>query len=152
MGECFGDGMGSACPCGNSGGAGRGCASSTIATGARLSGVGVASVAADTVTLVCDGMTGPGLFFQSNGLLGPINFNDGLLCAGVGILRLGVVFPTAGTANYPGGLTPNPLTLGGGPIFAGDVKHYQCWYRDANVFCATTGHNMSSGVAVTWTP
>jgi len=152
-GECFGDGTGAACPCVNNGAAGRGCANSTNAAGARLTAVGVASVSADSVVLTCDGMTGPGLFFQSNGLLGPINFNDGLLCAGVGILRLGVVFPTAGNAIYPGGLTPNPLTVGGAPILAGNVKHYQCWYRDITVgFCVVAGHNMSSGLGITWVP
>jgi hypothetical protein len=79
-----------------------------------------------------------------------------MLCAGVGIIRLGVVFPgppsPAGTANYPGGLTPNPIGLAGAPIAAGDTKHYQCWYRDAVVFCSSATFNTSNGISLTWIP
>jgi hypothetical protein len=96
-------------------------------------------------------MTGPGLFFQANGLLAsPVTFGDGLLCAGVGILRMGVVFPTSGMAAYPGGLTPNPIHLAGAPVSPGDLKHYQCWYRDAIAFCTSATFNLTQGLSIAW--
>jgi hypothetical protein len=165
--ECFGD-TAALCPCSGAGGSGipnpgatgNGCANSSFPAGANLSATGVAvDNAGDTVVLTCTSMPGPGLFFQSNGLVGPIlNFNDGTLCAAAGIIRMGVVFPTAGTASYPGGLTPNPVHVAGAPVLLGGsptapTKHYQCWYRDITVgFCNSPGHNMSNGVAIVWAP
>jgi len=32
-----------------------------------------------------------------------------MLCAAIGIIRMGVVFPSGGSASYPGGTTPNPI-------------------------------------------
>jgi hypothetical protein len=161
--ECFGD-TAALCPCGGPGGsgipnpgaAGFGCANSAFGAGAQLVASGSAQDnAGDTLVLTCSNMPGPGLFFQANGLIGPIlNFNDGTLCAASGIIRMGVVFPTAGVASYPGGLTPNPIHVAGAPVLAPTpTKHYQCWYRDITPgFCNTQGHNMSNGVALTWVP
>jgi hypothetical protein len=161
--ECFGD-TAAACPCSAGGGSGipnpgapgNGCANFTFAAGANLSATGNAvDNAGDTLVLTCSNIPGPGLFFQSNGLAGPIvNFNDGTLCAAIGIIRMGVVFPTAGTASYPGGLTPAPIHVAGAPVLTPTpTKHYQCWYRDITPgFCNTQGHNMSNGVAVVWVP
>jgi len=151
---CDGSAVGTTCvACGNNGAAGRGCANSGFASGTLLANTGIASVSADTLVLTTTDMTGPGLFFQANGLsASPIGFGDGMLCAAVGILRLGVVFPTAGSASYPGGLTPNPITVGGGPIVAGNTKYYQCWYRDAIAFCTASTFNTSNGVGLVWGP
>ncbi|MDZ4772389.1 MAG: C-type lectin domain-containing protein [Planctomycetota bacterium] len=149
---CSGDAVGTTClACGNNGGAGRGCANSSFPNGAMLATSGNASVSGDTLALNGTDLTGPGLFFQANGTsASPITFGDGMLCASAGILRLGVVFPTAGAATYPGGLTPNPITVGGGPITAGNIKHYQCWYRDAITFCSSATYNLTQGLSVTW--
>jgi hypothetical protein len=161
--ECSGD-TPALCPCSAPGGsgipnpgiAGHGCANSAYLSGALLSATGNAvDNAGDTVVLTCSNMPGPGLFFQANALGGPfINFNDGQLCASTTIIRMGVVFPTNGVASYPGGLTPNPIHIAGAPVLAPTAtKHYQCWYRDITVgFCNTLGHNMSNGLAITWTP
>jgi hypothetical protein len=71
---------------------------------------------------------------------------------------MGVVFPTAGVASYPGGLTPAPIHIAGAPVLTGGsptppTKHYQCWYRDITPgFCNTAGHNMSNGLAIVWAP
>ncbi len=148
---CFGDGTGTACPCGNAGAAGRGCANSSFAAGAALTRTGLASIGNDTLALTASAMTGPGLFFQANGLLASSAiFGDGLLCAGVGILRMGVVFPTSGMAAYPGGLTPNPIHLAGAPVSPGDLKHYQCWYRDTIAFCTSATFNLTQGLSIAW--
>jgi hypothetical protein len=154
---CSGDGSGTACPCANAGGPDRGCASSSAPLGAKLSGTGVSSVtpASDSLVLTASDVAGPGLFFQGSAQMAGgsgVTFGDGLLCAGGTILRMGVVFPTAGSASYPGGLTPNPIHVAGGPLVAGDVRHYQCWYRDAAAFCSAATYNLTQGLTVTWTP
>jgi len=66
------------------------------------------------------------------------------------ITRLGVVFPSGSSASYPGGLTPNPIHIAGATA-VGDVRQYQCWYRDAAVFCATQTFNLTHGLELTWT-
>lgn len=150
---CAGDGSGVACPCGNTGATGRGCANSSFAAGAQLSSTGTPSIALDTVVLTATDIPGPALFFQSDGLsASALAFGDGLLCATTGIVRLGVVFPTAGVAAYPGGTTPNPVHVAGAPVVAGSTKHYQGWYRDAAAFCTTDTFNMTNGVSWTWQP
>jgi hypothetical protein len=161
--ECPGD-TAALCPCSGAGGsgipnpgaAGNGCANSAFPAGAILTSSGIAvDNPSDTLVLTCSNMPGPGLFFQANGLIGPIlNFNDGTLCAASGIIRMGVVFPAAGVASYPGGLTPNPIHIAGAPVMSPTpTKHYQCWYRDITPgFCNTLGHNMSNGLAITWSP
>lgn len=149
---CAGDGTGAACPCGNTGGPGHGCGSSAFATGAILSSTGVAgsSAATDTLVLIATDIPGPGLFFQSDGLaVSPINFGDGQLCAAVGIIRLGVVFPTAGIASYPGGLSPAPIHTAGA-VSSGDIRHYQCWYRSVPGLCGANNYDLTQGLSIVW--
>ncbi len=151
---CSGDGSGTACPCGNSGAAGRGCASSTVPVGAVLTAAGRPSTSNDSVTLTASDVSGPGLFFQGDGQSAGgagIPLGDGLLCAGGSIVRLGVVFPTAGTASYPGGSTPSPIHVAGA-IVSGDVRHYQCWYRDSASFCTANTYNLTQGSTLIWGP
>lgn len=149
---CLGDGTQAACPCANTGAIGRGCASSAFVGGAVLTRLGNAgaSLATDTLILRATDIPGPGLFFQSNSLAGsPIAFGDGQLCAAVGIVRLGVVFPVGGVADYPGGLTPAPIHVSG-VVNAGDVKHYQCWYRSVPGLCNPSNFNLTQGLSITW--
>lgn len=152
---CTGDAPGS-CPaaCGLLGAPGRGCPNSLNPFGAGLLVTGIASVtpAFDTLVLTASGITGPGLFFQSGNPPGSIIFGDGRLCVFSGLFRLGVVFPSGGTASYPGGSTPIPLHLAGGAFLPGTTRHYQCWYRDAAVFCMPETNNVTSAVSVTWYP
>jgi hypothetical protein len=150
---CDGSAVGTTClACGNNGGAGRGCANSSFAAGGLLTNSGNASIGADTLVLTASSITGPGLFFRGTGLAAnPITFGDGMLCAAVGIVRMGVVFPVAGSASYPGGLTPAPIHIAGGDA-SGDTRHYQCWYRDAVVFCSASTFNLTQGLTLTWIP
>jgi hypothetical protein len=165
--ECFGD-TAALCPCSGAGGSlvpnpgspGHGCGNTGFPGGAQLTSTGNAvDNPGDTLVLTCSGMTGPGLFIQANAAVGPfVNFNDGTLCAASGIIRMGVVFPAAGVASYPGGLTPAPIHTAGAPVLLNGnptpaTKHYQCWYRDITPgFCNTAGHNMSNGLAIVWAP
>lgn len=149
---CSGDGSGSPCPCGNNGTVGRGCANSNVGSqGALLTATGAASIASDSLILNGTDLTGPGLFFNASGLGGPSSFGDGLLCASVGIVRMGVVFPTGNTASYPGGSTPNPVHLAGGVGSPGS-SYVQCWYRDAAAFCTSATYNLSNGLNILWAP
>jgi hypothetical protein len=153
---CFGDGSGTACPCANNGVSGNGCASSSFASGANLSSSGIAGASAgtDSLILTTTNIPGPGLFFQgtsqSGGGFGTA-FGDGLLCAGGTITRLGIVVPVGNSASYPDGPTPSPIHVAGATT-AGDVRHYQCWYRDAGTFCTSAVFNTTNGIRVTWGP
>jgi Tol biopolymer transport system component len=153
---CPGDGTGTACPCGNNGAAGRGCAHSLDANGSLLSGSGAASVAGDSLFLSASFVpNGPGLYFQGTAPFAGgsgVVFGDGLLCAGGSILRLGVVFATGNASQFPRvGIDP-PMSVAGG-VVAGDLRYYQLWFRDANTgFCSPAVFNLTNGTSLTWAP
>jgi hypothetical protein len=154
---CSGDGSGTVCPCGNNGVAGAGCANSVFTAGASLSSSGYASASTggDSLVLTAANLSGPGLFFQGTSLFvggNGVVFGDGLLCAGGAMTRLSVVFPAGGSASYPNGSTPTAIHVAGAPIVPGDVRHYQCWYRDAASFCTASTFNLTQALTVTWGP
>jgi hypothetical protein len=149
---CFGDGSGTACPCGNVGATGNGCPNSVNAAGANLAATGVASIAADTLSLNGSGMpNSSALYFQgTTQVSGGALFGDGLRCAGGAIMRLGTKINAAGVSSYPGGSTPISVR---GSNAAGNVRTYQCWYRNADVaFCPPATFNLTNGMSVTWLP
>jgi hypothetical protein len=150
---CFGDGTGTACPCGNAGAAGNGCGNSLFAQGANLAATGVASVSADTLALNGTNMpNSSALYFQgttqSNGGLGTV-FGDGLRCAGGSVIRLGTKSNAGNASTYPaaGDL---PVSVRGAVPGAGSVRTYQVWYRNAAAFCTTDTFNLSNGLSITW--
>jgi hypothetical protein len=149
---CSGDGTATACPCGNAGGAGRGCANSVNASGARIAAQGSASVANDTLVLAGDGMpNSSALYFQGTGQQGGgagAVFGDGLRCAGGSITRLGTKQNASGASAYPSAGDPSVSVRGN--CAAGDVRTYQIWYRNAAAFCTAATFNLSNGVQVTW--
>lgn len=149
---CFGDGTGTACPCGNSGALGNGCANSVSAGGASLSSSGVASRSADTLVLHGSGMpNGGALYFQATDLQAKgagVVFGDGLLCVSGNMVRLGVAMNSSGASQYPGpGGTPISSTL---TLYF--VNHYQVWYRNSEPFCTSATYNLSNALAVWWGP
>lgn len=148
---CRGDGSDGACPCGNLGSSGHGCASSVAPGGAHMATSGAASVSTDTVALTCTNVpNGPGLYFQaSTQTATPALFGDGLLCASGTIVRMGVAFAANSTSSYPSGAA-SPIHVAGATA-AGDVRHYQLWYRDAAPgFCSPALFNLSNGITLTW--
>jgi hypothetical protein len=151
---CFGDGSGLACPCGNSGTAGNGCASSVNAAGGNLATSGSASIGADTFTLAGSGMPdSSALYFQGSSTLGGGNgavFGDGLRCAGGTVVRLGTKANSGGGSQYPSG--GDPAVSVRGMDSAGDFRIYQVWYRNAASFCSVSTFNLTNGVTVTWAP
>ena len=158
---CFGDGSGAACPCGNFGAPGQGCASTAVPAGALLAGTGIASVAADTVTLNGSSMP-PGklsLYFQGTVRTGGgfgVPVSDGLNCAaGMGSIRLGSMATTAGgTSFYPNpALGHTPVSVRGAIPPMGATRHYSIWYRDGPSICAAFPVvNFSNGYSIVWTP
>jgi hypothetical protein len=151
---CFGDGSGTACPCGNSGAPGNGCAHSLNANGANLAGSGNASISSDSFVLSGSGMPdSSALYFQGtaqiNGGLGTA-FGDGLRCAGGSVIRLGTKTNAGGASQYPTGADPTIAVKGMNA--AGDVRMYQVWYRNAAAFCTASTFNLTNGLQVTWSP
>ncbi len=151
---CSGDGSGTACPCGNAGAAGNGCASSVNAAGAQLQAVGTPSLAVDT--LVMSGTNMPNssaLYFQGTTQAGAgagTAFGDGLRCAGGTVVRLKTKTNVAGESSYPGAGDPSVSVKG--QITAPGTRTYQVWYRNAAAFCTPSTFNLSNGLEITWTP
>lgn len=155
---CFGDGSGSACPCGNNSpvGGGAGCLSS-IGQGGHLAASGFPSVSADTLSL--DGTTMPAtaasLFFQGtlteNGGAGSL-LGDGLLCTGGMLTRLGIRANSAGASSFPGPSGTPLISVRGSVPTTGATRFYQAWFRNAVAFCTSETFNLTNGLQVTWLP
>jgi hypothetical protein len=149
---CFG--TSSACPCGNGGAPGNGCAHSLNADGANLSISGTASIAADTLALLGSGMpNSSALYFQGTLQAGGgkgVVFGDGLRCASGTVLRLGTTANTGGASQYPFGGAP-PVSVRGQVTEPG-VRTYQIWYRNSASFCTPDGYNLSNGFSINWSP
>ena len=156
---CPGDGSLGACPCANSGAAGRGCENSASTGGARLDASGLASLAQDTLAFSASGElpTALSIFLQGTQSIAPASFGDGLRCTGGTLRRLYAHNASSGSvaAPLPGDLSVSARssTLGD-PLQGGTTRFYQTYYRDASSsFCpAPQGNtwNVSSGVRVDW--
>jgi hypothetical protein len=149
---CFGDGSGTACPCGNAGAAGNGCANSVNASGANLGSSGTASLAADTLTLAGSGMpNSSALYYQGTSSIAGgagSTFGDGLRCAGGTVIRLGTKLNAAGASQYPevGDLAVSVR----GAVGAPGSRVYQVWYRNAADFCTSEPFNLTNALSVVW--
>ena len=156
----FGDpGVGTPCPCSNDNDQshpGSGCANGAFASGAQLTGSGVASVSGDTLVLQATGLdpNNSGLYFQANNALNGGDgsaFGDGLRCAGGGLIRLQV------RASDGSGASSTTIAIGmKGGVAAGDTKRYQCWYRDTSggqpCGVGVNDFNLSNGYEIIWIP
>jgi hypothetical protein len=156
---CFGDGSGSACPCGNVGAIGRGCDNSALSTGARLWAEGQSMISADSVTLRVEGTTpfGAMLFFQGTTQPGGgtgVAFGDGLRCVGGQQVRLAIRSASAGSAAFGHAIAGDDSVSHTGNLTPGAwrTRHYQVWYRDAQTFCTSSTFNLSNGVTTRWAP
>jgi hypothetical protein len=152
---CFGDGSGTACPCGNASavGAESGCLNSLGSAG-KLVGTGNGSIAADTVVLAGTSMTNSSaLYFQgttrAGAGLGTV-FGDGLRCAGGTVVRLGTKANLAGASSYPD--VGQPSVSVKGLVTVPGTRTYQVWYRNSAAFCNPEGFNLTNGWEIVWTP
>ncbi len=151
---CFGDGLGTPCPCGNDSTTSDGGCLNSSGLGAQLVGAGIADVAGDTLTLTGTNMI-PGqasLLFQGNSQVNSgigVTFGDGLRCAGGSVKRLALLIPDLeGSASYPG---PSDLELSvRGGVLSGDTSFYQLWYRDTIGGPCGQGFNLSNAYEVSW--
>jgi hypothetical protein len=161
VGYCFGDpGSGTPCPCSNDNDGsvpGSGCDNGVFASGAKLSGSGLASLSDDTLVLSASHLepNNSGLYFQANNNLDPGNpWGDGLQCAGGGLRRLGVRFADA-TGNSDTSSWSISISQKAGNIMVGDLMRYQCWYRTTvNPPCGSgvNEFNSTNGYEVIWLP
>ncbi len=162
VGYCFGDpGSGTPCPCFNDNDGsvpGSGCANGVFASGALLTGSGVASVSADTLVLSATGLdpNNSGLYFQADNDLSPGTvWGDGLRCAGGQLKRLGVRFSDASGASDTSAWA-TPISVKAGNVNAGDTKRYQLWYRDTSggqpCGVGVNDFNASNGYEIVWLP
>jgi hypothetical protein len=148
---CFGDGSGTACPCGNESpaGSGAGCLNSAGAGGA-LGASGGASLSSDALLLSGSGMpSSSALYFQGTtrtaGGAGAV-FGDGLRCASGSIVRLGTELNVGGASQYP---APGQLPVSmQGQIAQPGTRTYQVWYRNAAPFCTSSTFNLTNGFQV----
>ncbi|MCY2958909.1 MAG: hypothetical protein NTY35_01995 [Planctomycetota bacterium] len=149
---CPGDGSVTACPCGNLGILGHGCANSVTTDGAVLTATGTASLANDTVSLLGAGMpNSSALYFQGTAQQSSgagVAFGDGLRCVAGSIVRLGTKSNVAGASQYPsaGDLRVSVRGL----VTTPGTRHYQVWYRNAAAFCTSSTFNLSNGWTLTW--
>jgi hypothetical protein len=162
-GYCFGDDSGTQCPCSTAGGGsvppgqpGNGCPNSVNANGANLAGSGAASIGGDTFLLSGTGMpNSSALYFQGTSQAaagaGTV-FGDGLRCAAGSVIRLGTKTNAAGASQYPAA-GDQSISVKGANV-AGNLRFYQCWYRNADpAFCIVPStFNLTNGVSVTWVP
>lgn len=155
VGYCFGDGSGTACPCGNASavGAGEGCLNS-FGVGGKLLATGTASLSGDTVVLQGSQLPdGPALYFQGsvrvNAGAGFV-FGDGLRCAGGSVFRLGIKFSSGSVSQYPmpGDLPISLRGFVGGP----GTRTYQAWYRNSASFCSPATYNLTGALEIQWVP
>lgn len=149
---CFGDGTGTACPCGNFGAPGSGCAHSAGGSG-LLDATGFASVTSDTVVLHGSGMTATSsaLYFQGT-TQQSVAFGDGLRCVGGSIVRLGTKTNSGGASSNGGPAGDTQVSIRGLIPPAGGMRTYQVWYRNAVAFCTPSTFNLSNGFEIHWVP
>lgn len=150
---CFGNGTGTLCPCGNTGGADGGCANTVSFGGGKLTGAGVARIGADTLVLRGTRMpNSAALYFQGTDRVaagaGQV-LGDGLRCVTGGIQRLSTETNYAGASQYPEG-PELKISIRGAVTVPGSTRHYQVWYRNAANFCTPSTFNLTNGLTVNW--
>ncbi len=147
---CYGD-TAAACPCGNAGFSGHGCANSVSSNGGQLWLTGNVAPAGDTATLQASLLpqTAACLIFQGTTAGAPTWFGDGLRCTSGTVVRIGTKTAVFGAISYPG---PGdlPVHVQGGVPFTGGLRTYQVWYRNAAVYCTPSTFNLTNGLIVNW--
>jgi hypothetical protein len=156
---CPGDGsLGTACPCGNIGSTGHGCASSTVSAGGLLAASGHPTP--DTIVLSASDVkvNASSIFLQGNAMIANgVVFGDGVRCAGGSLLRLALKTAIGGNATYPESGDPSISARAaalGQPIGPSSSRIYQVYYRDSDLsFCASpagNSWNVTNAMRIVW--
>lgn len=149
---CLGDGSSLACPCANESptAARAGCLHSG-GLGGALRASGRASLSNDTLRLAGSDMNdGPLIYYQGTQPM-LIPFGDGFICAGGAIIRLRLLFNSAGASTDPEPGGP-PLSAQGFLVAPG-TRYYSARYRDGDLgYCTSGTFNYTNGVAIVWSP
>ncbi|MBK7876996.1 MAG: hypothetical protein IPJ77_14835 [Planctomycetes bacterium] len=150
---CAGDGSaGVPCPCA-AGSLGNGCPNSVFPGGANLSATGNASVANDTLVLIGTGMPNANvLYFQGESTVAAFVIDDGIMCTGAPVIRLGTKLNAANASQYPVAGDQAVSIRGSIPAAAGVTRIYQAFYRNAANFCTPATSNRTNALSVLWLP
>lgn len=147
---CYGDGSGAACPCGNTGAPGTGCAHSS-GEGALLWSTGSTKVSTDDFDLRAAHLPASGGIAlavagsQQQGGGAGIPFQDGLLCVGGTIYR----FPAQVFTDAL--VQESVVGASNGLITAGSTWNFQVWYRDVVGACGGSTGNLSNALQASFT-
>ena len=120
-----------------------------------LASSGWTSLAHDSLVLTSSGELPSALsiVLQGNVEIAPVNFGDGVRCAGGSLKRLYVKHAIGGTITAPeagdSSITARSAQLGD-TIPLAETRVYQVYYRDANLGFCPGGFNVSSGLAIAW--
>ncbi|MBI5362742.1 MAG: hypothetical protein HZA53_06155 [Planctomycetes bacterium] len=151
---CAGDGLDPlvtvACPCGNLGLSGRGCANSVHASGALFGASGASNP--DTVVLAASALPAAAatIFLQGDALTSAV-FGDGVRCAGGTNIRLRTKTASGGVCSFPAAGEPSVSQRGGVTPGSGARRWYQAYYRNsAAAFCPPATFNVTNGWVVDW--
>ena len=157
---CYGDGsLATACPCGNPGASGRGCANSQPGSiGGWITSSG--AVNPDTVVLDASGMlpTATSVYLQgsASNASGAV-FGDGVRCVAGTLKRLAVKPSVGGASRFPESGDPSISTRSaqlGDAFGPGSTRYYAAYYRDPNLsFCPTpagNSWNVTNGLVIAW--
>jgi hypothetical protein len=150
---CFGDGTGTACPCGNeSAGVDRAGCKNSLGFGATLRARGEPSIGDDT--LVLDGAhmsNASALYFQGTQSVGGgagAVFGAGLRCAGGTTARIGTKNNVGGASSYP---IPGDASISlRGHVTGPGTRTYQARYRNAFPMCVPELFNLTNAVEIVW--
>jgi hypothetical protein len=154
-GFCYGDGVGTLCPCGNTSSIvqAQGCANS-LGAGARLTGAGQARITNDHLVLSAQGATGSAMLVAQGDVLvaqgAGIVFGDGLRCIGGNLVRIATRPLAAGAMQVP--LAGEPSVSVRGAVTSPGTRAYQGFYRNNAAFCTASTQNTTNGVIVHWLP
>ncbi len=121
----------------------------SVGSGARISGTGSGSLAANDLVLNVSGALPNqfGLFFYGPEIR-EIPFGAGVRCIGGGFFRLNPALLSDASGNYirPLDNTLPPMNAGAGQLLPGFVWRFQLWYRDPPG--GQGGFNLSDALAV----
>ena len=148
------------CPClvsdGQTADPGHGCGNSVFSGGALLTAVGTTSP--DTVQLTASDIpAGVGSIYLEGSIdltstTGPVQFGDGIRCAGGSLIRMGLRNDTDNdsvTTLGPSSGDPQISVLGG--VIAGNTYVYQTYYRNPNpAWCAPNTFNVTQAIRIAW--